>query len=776
MYATWNMTVRASLAAWLVVVCLAPPASAQTRATRLAASRAGAVIDGPAPPVPPATITRDGSGQATVRAIRLTEPLTVDGALDEPVYLAAPPFGGLIQVVPRAGAPASETSDVWVMFDAEHVYVAARLWDSAPPEKWVANEMRRDTNQLRNNDTFGVMFDTFYDRRSAFMFYTNPLGALADYSIVDEGQPNTDWNPVWEVRTGRFAGGWSVEMAIPFKTLRYTSGSDQTWGFQLRRSVRRKNEWSYLTAVPTNLAGPQAFNRVSAGGTLVGLDLPPARRNVEVKPYAISKMTTDRVRAPALDRAVDGSVGGDVKYGVTAGLTADLTVNTDFAQVEIDEQQVNLTRFSLFFPEKRDFFLEGRGLFDFARGGATSGGGPQHGTPSDTPYLFYSRRIGLTNGHITPITVGGRLTGKVGRYGVGVMNIQGGDEPVAGTAATNFTVMRVKRDILKRSTIGAMFTNRAVALSGPGASQAFGVDAAFSLTQAVNATAYYARTSSPGRRGDAQSYQAKIDFNTDRYGAQAEYLKVGAAFNPEIGFLRRADFGRSFAALRFSPRPTSLPGVRKLTWQGNFEYVLNGAGQVESRRPSGRFNAEFENSDQFTVEASRSYELLVRPFEVGGGMVIPAGGYDFHDATVSYQLGQQRPVSGTVSLQRGGFYDGTLTALGYSTTRVTLTKQFSLEPAVSLNWIDLPSGRFVTRVLRSRVDYAFSPRMFASALLQYSSADRTFNSNLRFRWEYRPGSELFVVWTDERDTAFAGRPAALRNRAFVVKATRLLRF
>jgi hypothetical protein len=740
----------------------------------VSASAGAAQLDGPPAPTAPDTITRDSSGRATVRAIRLDEPLRIDGRLDEEVYATVAPFGGLIQVVPKAGAPASEQTDAWVMFDDTNMYVAARLWDSAPPERWVANELRRDTNQLRNNDTFGVMFDTFYDRRSGFMFYTNPLGALADYSVVDEGAPNTDWNPVWDVRTGRFDGGWTVEMIVPFKTLRYRSGVDQVWGLQLRRSVRRKNEWAYLTAVPPALAGPQAMNRVSAAGTLVGLDLPPASRNVELKPYGISRLTTDRIRTPAVSNDFDGDVGGDVKLGITANLTADLTINTDFAQVEIDEQQVNLTRFSLFFPEKRDFFLEGRGIFDFGRGGITSGT-PGPVMTTDTPYLFYSRRIGLNAGRVVPIDVGGRVTGKVGPYGIGVMNIQAGDESTSGTATTNFSVVRIKRDILSRSTIGAMFTSRSVAVSGPGSSQAYGVDAALSLSQTVGASAYYARTTSPGASGDDESYQGKFEYNADLYGAQVEQLKVGAAFNPEVGFLRRTDFNRSFAKLRFSPRPRSIAAVRKFTWEGSFEYVVNGAGSLETRQQSGRFNIELENSDQFTLEANRNYELLVRPFEVGSGVIIPTGGYRFDDALVSYQLGQQRRVSGTLSLQHGGFYDGTLTALAYSTARVALTRRFSLEPSVSINRVDLPSGRFTTRVLRSRIDYGFSPRMFVSALLQHASSDRTFSSNLRLRWEYQPGSEFFLVWTDERDTGF-DRPSELRNRAIVAKVTRLLRF
>ncbi len=731
-------------------------------------------------------MARDARGKSTIRAIKLSEPLRIDGALDETVYKTAPGFGGLLQVAPRYGQPSSEKTDIWVSFDGTNIYVSARCWDAAPPDKWIANELRRDTNQMRNNDHFGVGFDTFYDRRSGFMFYANPLGGFADYSVVDEGQPNTDWNPVWSVRTGQFEGGWTVEMAIPFKSLRYTSGSDQVWGIQFRRSLRHKNEWTYWTPVPQNMAGPMALNRVSAYGTVVGLDLPAAGRNVEIKPYALGKSTTDRITNPPTSGDKQGEFGGDLKYGVTANLTADLTVNTDFAQVEIDEQQVNLTRFNLFLPEKRDFFLEGRGLFDFGRGGAGAGGGGGGGGggfgggSSDTPYLFYSRRIGLNRNRVIPIEVGGRLTGKVGRFGVGAMNIQAGDEGVSATPGTNFTVVRVKGDILRRSTVGAMFTNRnQSSVTRGGSNQAFGVDAALGFYQNVSMGGYYARTGTTGLAGDTESYQGKFDWVPDRYGVRAEHLKVGKHFNPEVGFLRRSDFTRSFASGRFSPRPRSMRTVRKFTFEGTLEYYENGAGAVESRQQSGRFNVELDNSDTFNVEANVNYDLVVLPFSPAPGATVGRGGYHYNDVTMSYNMGQQRRLSGNIGLQLGEYYDGTIKGLTFSQGRFSILKQLSVEPRVTLNRIELPTGGFTTRQFGARTDYAFSPRMFASALLQYSSADRTFSSNVRFRWEYQPGSEFFVVWTDEQDTRpldpARGR-IALKNRAFVVKMTRLLRF
>ncbi|MDE2906416.1 MAG: DUF5916 domain-containing protein, partial [Acidobacteriota bacterium] len=316
----------------------------------------GTAIDGPPPPVPPAVMNRDAAGRTTVRAIRLAAGIRLDGVLDEEVYRTVPPITDFLQQVPVEGAPASERTEAWILFDDTNVYVSARVHDSAPESEWIANEMRRDTNQLRQNDTFTVFFDTFYDRRNGFNFYTNPLGARADQQFTNEGNPNGDWNPVWDVRTGRFDGGWTVEMEIPFKTLRYRSGSPQLWGVQMRRSVRRRNEWTYLTRIPISAGGGRGaagIFRVSAAATLVGLEPPAASRLLEVKPYAIGGMTTDRHSIPIRDNEGSAAAGADVKLGITRNLTADFTYNTDFAQVEVDEQQVNLTRFSLFFPEKR---------------------------------------------------------------------------------------------------------------------------------------------------------------------------------------------------------------------------------------------------------------------------------------------------------------------------------------------------------------------------------------------------------------------------------------
>ena len=738
-------------------------------------------IDGPPPPVAPATINRDAEGRATVRAVRLTEPLEIDGILNETMYNTVESFSGFIQQVPDEGAPATERTEAWVFFNDNNIYVSARLWDSAPESQWVANEMQRDSFQLINNENFSVVFDTFYDRRNGLAFLINPLGGIFDYEITDEGRPNRDWNPVLDLQTGRFDGGWTVEMEIPFKSIRFQPGREQVWGLQLGRRIRWKNEYAYLTPVPIS-AGPGLF-RLSAAGTLAGLEVPSGNRKFEIKPYAIGSLATDRNASPAITNALNGNAGVDLKYGVTQNLTADFTYNTDFAQVEVDEQQVNLTRFSLFFPEKREFFLESSGTFDFGQGvrfgtNAGPGGGRRGGGffgSSNAPTVFFSRQIGLQGGQTVPILGGGRLTGKAGDFTIGALNIQT-DDALSGAASTNFTVMRVKRDILRRSRIGGIFTGRSVSTKGPGGNQVYGLDAAFSFYDNVNFNGYYAKSQTSGLVGDDESYQAAFTYNGDLYAFQLDHLLVGDNFNPEIGFMRRDDFRRTYTAAQYSPRPQNIDAIRQFTWRGTLDYTTGAStGLIETRVSQLSFNTEFENSDQFNLDIQDNYELLENPFQITPDVAIPIGGYGFSDYYVSYGLGTQRLISGTISLQRGDFFNGDITAVGYRRGRVEITRQFSISPGISINNIDLPQGRFTTKLVTSRFTYTLTPRMFFSGLLQYNSSNNALSSNLRLRWEYQPGSELFVVYNDVRDTELRSTPL-LQNRAFIIKFTKLLRF
>ena len=743
------------------------PSPAEQQAAAQAPMTIG-MIDGPPPPEAPATINRDANGRATVRAVRLDGAWQLDGVLDEAIYATVLPISDFIQQQPDAGDPATERTEAWILYDEQNIYVAARLWDSAPESQWIANEMQRDSMQLINNEGFSAVFDTFYDRRNGFEFRVNPIGGFRDQQITDEGNPNADWNAVWDVRTGRFDGGWTLEMEIPFKSLRFKPGPSQLWGVQLGRDIRWKYEEVYLTAVPIS-AGPGQF-RVSAAATLTGLEVPDGNRTFEIKPYGIGSLATDRNAVPPVWNAGNGDFGVDVKYGLTENLTADLTYNTDFAQVEVDEQQVNLTRFSLFFPEKRDFFLEGQGIFDFGRGAGFGGRGS-----SRRPTLFFSRRIGLNQGQTVPILGGGRLTGKVGDFSLGAINIQSDDAPAANALSTNFTVLRVKRDILRRSRVGGIFTGRSVSISGDGSNQAYGLDAAFSFYDNLNFNGYYARTRTPGLEGDDASYQAAFSYEGDLYGLRVDHLLVGDNFNPEVGFLRRDDFRRTFVQAQFSPRPRGIVAVRQFTWGGSLDYILNGAGQIETRIAQARFQTAFENSDRFSVDVQQNYEFLARPFQIAPDLTIPVGAYDFQHYLVSYRMGSQRKLTGALSIQRGEFFGGNITAVGYSRGRIEITPQFSVEPSVSVNRISLPQGAFTAKLVATRATYTVTPRMFFGGLLQYNSSNNSLSTNVRLRWEYQPGSELFVVYNDVRDTELRGSPM-LENRAFVVKFTRLFRF
>ena len=733
-----------------------------------AAAAQGEPFDGPPAPVAPETITRDERGGATMRAVRLTQPFNLDGRLDEEIYVTSRGAGGFIQQLPREGVPATEQTEMWVFFDDDNVYVGARLFDSQP-ERLVGNELRRDNqNIFRLNDNFSVSLDTFHDQRNGFMFQTNPLGAVRDQAIND-GVQNESWNTVWDVRTARFDKGFTLEMMIPFKSLRYRNAGPQTWGLNVRRIVRWKNEVSFLTGVPQSY-GTNGITQMAVAGTLVGVETPAQAMNLELKPYAASSLTTDRTARVPFSNDVKPNAGIDLKYGLTRGLTADVTVNTDFAQVEEDLQQVNLTRFNLFFPEKRDFFLEGAGIFDFGGQASRFGGG-------SVPILFFSRRIGLSNGQSVPVLGGGRVTGKAGAFDIGALAIRTGDKPSAGALPTTFSALRVRRNILRRSSVGLMSTGRWPAAAGGGENATAGVDADMRFFNNVQANGYWARTSSPGRHGRDASYRARFNYAGDRYGLELDHLLVGGNFNPEVGFVRRTDFASSSVTGRFSPRLRRSALVRQLTWGGDLEYITDaGRNRVEDRTLTGSFEVDFNSSDAVNVRVNRRYERLPVSFEIAPRVFVPAGGYSYDTVSMSYVMAQQRKLSGTLSASRGSFYGGTRTTAGYTTGRMGFSPHLAVEPILTYNWVSLPYGDFTARLLGARLVIAPTPRLGFSGLTQFNPDAHSIASSLRMRWEYIPGSELFVVYSDGRDTAAAANAGALQNRSFAVKITRLLRF
>ena len=731
----------------------------------LSSSMADRILGPPAPAADEA-VSRDADGRVTIRAFRLSEPLTVDGVLDDPVYDQVPAADGFTQQEPDEGSPVSESTRVWVLYDADSLYVAAEM-EQQHPELLMANEMRRDNRNIGWGDSFSVILDTFYDRRNGVLFHTNASGALYDAQVTDERNTNADWNTVWWVNTQRLDDGWTVEMRIPFRSLRYAAGGAQLWGINFRRLIKHRNERSFLT--PT----PQAYNRwgllrLSNAATLVGLEAPAGSRRMELKPYAIGSQSHAPLRD--INEEWSGDVGADFKFGVTDGLTADVTWNTDFAQVEDDETQVNLSRFSLFYPEKREFFLEGQGVFDFGGRETRFFGGP-----TDVPIPFFSRSIGISGGSAVPIVGGARLHGRAGAYQMGLMNIQTGEVGGLDVESTNFSAFRVKRDLFARSNIGVIATHRNISADGSGANSLYGVDGNFAPTDNIRFNTFYMATSEPGVEAghQAASYMGQFRYDTDLIDVEVQRLYLGEDFNPGMGFIRRRDFTKNGGSFLFAPRPRGIDAVRQFEFEVEANNYERPDGELETREYTFDVSTIFESSDRLMFDHTVTEERLLEGFDLSDEVSVPAGNYRFARTGVRVRMGSHRKVSGMFRYEFGDFFGGTRQEVSYW-GRAEVNQRFSLEPNISLNWITVPGGDVQAQVSRLRATYTVSPRSFLGALVQYNSAAQLISANVRFRWEYSPGSDLFVVFSSNRDgdDGLSG----LSDRAVVVKFTRLFRF
>jgi len=531
--------------------------------------------------------------------------------------------------------------------------------------------------------------------------------------------------------------------------------------------VRWKNETAFITRVPPAIGANSGIMYAAFAATMTGLEAPENSGHlIEIKPFATGSATTDLTATPQVRNDPGADAGLDVKYGVTGSLTADFTLNTDFAQVEADEQQVNLTRFSLFFPEKREFFLENLGMFAF---GGTGAGG------SDVPLLFYSRRIGLDAGREVPINAGGRLSGRVGRFNVGALHIGTRRTPEARAEATQYSLFRLKRDLLRKSNIGAIVTHRSQMQGRPGTNTAYGVDAAFNFYDNVFFNTYWSETQTTNVSGDNRSYRAQLDYAADRYGLQVERLHIGAGYIPDVGFVRRPDQRKNYLLGRFSPRLLGNPTFRKLSLVGTFSHVENGRGRLDTRDTDLAFTVDLQSADKFAVGAHDYYEFVPAPFRAAGVVTVPVGIYRAKTARGSYTFGPQRNISGTVTVEGGSFYGGTRLTTTVNASRARILTPLSVEPSISINRLRMPGGDATVRLIGGRVTYTLTPLSFVSALVQYNSSTNAFNVNARLRWEYIPGSELFVVFNEQRDTTGIGYPE-LFNRSFIVKVNRLVRF
>lgn len=717
----------------------------------------------PPPPEEPEVIRRGENGQATLRATRVVTPLKVDGRLDEEVYRTVKNVGGFVQTIPDNGKPATQRTEAWILFDNKFLYISARCFDDRPRSQWLANDMRRDI--ATNQDDFGVALDTFHDGRNGYQFYTNALARRTEQEITNEGaQVNSDYNPVWMVKTSRFEGGWMVEMAIPFKSLRYATGRTQEWGIQMRRSIRRRNEWSFITPLPISI-GISGNTRQSTFPTLVGLEVPPGGRKLEVKPYVTSSVVTDRVARTPYSNDLNGDGGLDLKVGVTQNIIVDITARTDVAQVEADDQQVNLTRFNIAFPEKREFFLEGQNLFTPPSVGA------------NTPSLFYSRQIGLQSGRIVPILFGARMQGKSGRTAFGAINVTTGEEAVSQAQGTTFTVGRVKRDILRRSFVGVLATNRTSSLRSPGQNSSMvGFDSSFGFFQNLTINALYAKANTPNTAGPNNTYGAQYNYNHDRYGLTAGHLYVAKGFTPEVGFVARDDLRQTSVSGRFSPRAKRASRVLQYSFTGGETYTANAANQLRTRVERAGFDVTFKSTQSVGVDVIHTRDILERTFQIVPAVGIPAGSYDFLSTSGSYSLATGKRVTGTFSASTGSFYGGTDRSTSYG-GRMAVTSRLAVEPSATFRWTDLPRGTFTTQQYRARMFFAFSPWMFLSGLLQYNTNSHIVATNLRLRWEYTPGSELFLAYNEEQ-TADDPRAVVqgLRNRTLAFKFNKFVRF
>lgn len=763
-----------SVAALAAAVLLALPASLSAQTTT---------------PVPPTVIPgKLAEGQA---------PPVIDGVVNDAVWEGVAPHTTFTQQDPRLGEPATERTEVRLLFGPTAVYVSFVCFD-ADPSSIIVSQAKRDAS-LAETEAVIAVFDTFNDNQNAFVFGTNPLGIEYDGQVAREGQTagqafgggggagtqrggisafNPNWDGDWTVRAQITERGWEAEMAIPLKTLRYAVGEDKTWGFNVMRNIRHKNEQVYLSFIPRGFD----IYRISLAAKVPGLDM-PARRDIKFIPYALGSANKDYTRASdQLDR--DFQVGIDTKWGVTPSLTLDATVNTDFAQVEADEEQVNLTRFDLFFPEKRPFFLENASTFQF-------------GQPQSID-LFFSRRIGLSGAASSlqpiPIIAGGRLSGKMaGSWNVGLLNIQTNDEQDGAgnllSPDTNFTAIRAQREV-GRSSYGAIFVGK-YATNTAGSSfnewnRAYGVDANVQLSEGQRVSAFFARTDTPetdanqgGPRGSDYSARGFYDFRNQLWQIAGGVSQVGDNFNPEVGFLPRRGYRRPEFRVFFQPQPKNIKWIRRVAphVSSNAYWDLNGNLQTAFTHIHP-FEIQPMRGGRFGWFADQNKDNPLQPFTVynrdGNRVVIPAGQYTWWQNAFEYFHDPSAAVTGGIRYRIGNYFDGDFNAL-----ELTSDYRFTARFTASVGWtrqdVDLPYGSFVTHLIPVKASYSFTNLASLSALVQYNGQTGVYSSNIRLALLNRSGTGLFVVYNDRRDVLDSTSYDTV-GRSFVVKYTRLIDF
>ena len=722
-----------------------------------------------------------------VAPVRVESGPLIDGRLDEELWLQAAVIDEFVQQEPAEGEPATERTVVRFLYDAQALYIGVEAYDSEP-DGVIATEMRRDSLRLLDEDNFQIILDTFHDRRSGYMFVTSPLGAKLEQQIAEEGEGgwrgrnssniNLNWDGVWDVVSRRTSDGWVAEIAIPMVTLRFPKTERQVWGVNFMRNIRRKNEQVFWAPISKEYT----LTRVSLAGTMTGIGGINRGLDLRMTPYLLAGGRQDRAVGGTAGGGLDGSgfndYGLDVKYGIASGLNLDLTLNTDFAQVEVDEQQVNLTRFPLFFPEKRDFFLENAGMFNV---GAPGSG---FGRVAD---LFFTRRIGLSaGGQPTPIIGGARLTGKVDRHNVAAMNITTGS---FGNAGDNFFVGRYSRDILARSKVGGIVIDKQAlgsvfAPDTGGVShynRTFAADTTLAVHRNLTMTGFVAKTQTPGlTTGDMASY-ARATWLSPAFHVYTEFADLQENFNPEVGFIPRIGIRTSKFHGEWNPRPDRW-NIRMFDPMWNITYTTDQHNRLLTRRIHNMLGTYFENGSSVTFYYNDHFEQLDIPFDIRNtGVSVPAGTYRFGEWVFSYRSDPSRRLYTQTRYSPQTFFEGTRTDI-QATVGFRATSRISAETIFNRSDVDLPWGEFVADLASLRLDLTLSPTMTVRSLSQYNSLTREFSNSIRFNWIYSPGSDIYVAYDEMRlDDLFYLNPHVrrspwgdVRNRQIAIKMTYLL--
>ncbi len=711
----------------------------------------------------------------TVYATRVDEGPDLDGRLDDPVWGQARPIRGFVQREPDYWMPGTDPTEARVLYDEDNLYIGFEC-ASETPERIVANNMRRD-EILSGDDHISVLLDTYNDRQNGFFFFVNPHGTQRDLLLSNEGRTSNDsWDANWKSKTHRHEGGWSVEMQIPFDQLRFKEGAT-TWGLNLGRGVSAKNEEVALV-VGTQSSSGRARYWTSDIAELRGMEGVRSKRLLQIKPYILPSSSRDRLAIDPEQKQTFES-GADLRYGITSNLTLDLSYNTDFAQVEGDQEQVNLTQFSLFFPEKREFFLEGANVFSFGEAAVTRGSDARPPT-----LLFNSRRIGLEDKRLVPIVLGSKIAGKVGRTSLGVMNaltdnttFQDVDGQIT-VPRSNFSVVRMRQDLLARSNVGFIFVNKQTSIPDSGwdsYNRAGGLDFSYSPTRSLNFKGFAARTwDSELNPGNA--FWARADYRGSLADWRAIFLDVDDFFEPEVGFVNRRGDLDGFR--RYESRYGIEPRIR--TW-GIYSARFRLGSKIFTDRQNDLKNAEttfeisLENfqSDDFDLEVVWERDEVVEPFEPSDrrpDVVIPAGTYDFVSTKAGVRTSRNRKLQGQVDFEAGSFYTGDKYTLTVRSA-IKPSGRFNVETEYETNWLRMPEGNVNVQLVNARLIYSFTTDFFVKLFTQWNNEDELASFNFLVNYRYRPGSDIFLVY-DQAFGTIGGFEE--RNRALLLKLSYLL--